>query len=116
MPSLWYENQPMVILEAFAAGVPVIGSCIGGIPELVVNRQRGLLVEAGSAHELAQAMTQLHREPAKARTFGQNAREYVMRHHSVDGHIATVTDIYRQAIKSVERPHIAVAERQTSWT
>ena len=116
IPSLWYENQPMVILEAFAAGVPVIGSCIGGIPELVVNRQRGLLVEAGSAHELAQAIIQLHREPAKARRFGQNAREYVMRHHSVEGHIATVTEIYRQANESVTRPHMAVAERQTSWT
>jgi glycosyltransferase involved in cell wall biosynthesis len=115
MPSIWYENQPMVILEAFAAGVPVIGSCIGGIPELVVNRQRGLLVEAGSAHDLAQAIVQLQKEPAKAKAFGRAAREYVLENHSVSGHITTVNDIYRHAIKSVEQPGVAVAQRQTSW-
>jgi glycosyltransferase involved in cell wall biosynthesis len=115
IPSLWYENQPMVILEAFAAGVPVIGSCIGGIPELVTHKERGLLVETGSAIDLANAITQLQREPAKARTFGLAAREYALAHHSVAGHLETISEIYHRAVESVERPRAAVTERQPSW-
>jgi glycosyltransferase involved in cell wall biosynthesis len=108
IPSVWFENQPMVILEAFAAGVPVIGSRIGGIPELVADHERGLLVDAGSALGLADAIGQLHREPLKARACGQAAREYVIRNHSVAGHLATITNIYQQAAESAERPRAAV--------
>jgi glycosyltransferase involved in cell wall biosynthesis len=116
IPSLWYENQPMVILEAFAAGVPVVGSDIGGIPELVAHEERGLLVEAGSAHALAQAIGQLNRDAAKAKKLGQAAREYVVRHHSVSGHLESVTEIYHRAIQSKERPReTAARERQASW-
>jgi glycosyltransferase involved in cell wall biosynthesis len=114
-PSLWYENQPMVILEAFAAGVPVIGSRIGGIPELVADDQRGLLVEPGSAHHLAQAIMQLHRDPARARTLGQTAREFVTENHSVERHLATITGVYRQAAESTQRPRATVGEQQASW-
>ena len=90
----------MVILEAFAAGVPVIGSRIGGIPELVANEQRGLLVEAGKAFELAQAIKQLQSDPVKAKALGRAAHEYVVRNHSVAGHLATVSEIYHRAINA----------------
>ena len=45
VPSTWYEGQPRVILEAFSAGVPVLASRIGGLPELVEDGVNGLLVE-----------------------------------------------------------------------
>src|SRR5205807_8196792 len=48
VPSQWMETGPLVVLEAFAAGTPVIGSNLGGIAELVHHEQNGLLVEAGS--------------------------------------------------------------------
>ncbi len=108
LPSVCYENQPMVILEAFAAGVPAIGSRLGGIPELVEDQQRGLLVEAGSAVDLARAIKELHREPARARAFGQAARDYVIRNHSVAGHITAVAEIYQQATHSKEQLRTAV--------
>ena len=44
VPSQWYEGQPRVILEAFAAGVPVLASRIGGLPELVEDDFNGYLV------------------------------------------------------------------------
>ncbi|MDQ6672224.1 MAG: glycosyltransferase [Chloroflexota bacterium] len=60
VPSLWLETGPLVVLEAFAAGIPVIGSKRGGIAELVQDRVNGLLVEpesvdawSGVLHELA---------------------------------------------------------------
>ncbi len=53
VPSEWYENQPMVILEAFANGTPVIASAIGGVPELVASGETGLLHPAGDVTTLA---------------------------------------------------------------
>jgi glycosyltransferase involved in cell wall biosynthesis len=56
VPSIWPENSPLVIHEAFLAGVPVIGSDIGGIPELVMHEVNGLLFRAGDVDGLARAL------------------------------------------------------------
>ncbi|MFC1462230.1 glycosyltransferase family 4 protein [Verrucomicrobiota bacterium] len=58
LPSLT-EGQPLVILEAFACGLPVIATTVGGIPEIVEDPVNGLLVPAGSAEALAGAMERL---------------------------------------------------------
>jgi len=52
IPSEWYENNPMSVLESFSLGVPVIGSRIGGIPELIVEGYNGFLFEPGSSSDL----------------------------------------------------------------
>ncbi|HEV8238677.1 MAG TPA: glycosyltransferase [Thermoanaerobaculia bacterium] len=63
VPSLWPENSPLVIHEAFQAGVPVIGARIGGIPELVQDGVSGLLYDAFSPAALAAALRRLLDEP-----------------------------------------------------
>lgn len=52
VPSRWYENNPMTIVEAYALGKPVIGSAIGGIPEIVEGTGAGWLYEAGNVDAL----------------------------------------------------------------
>jgi glycosyltransferase involved in cell wall biosynthesis len=59
LPSLFGEGLPMVVLEAMAAGLPVIGSRVEGVPEAVVHRQTGLLVEPGSVSQLAEAIERI---------------------------------------------------------
>jgi glycosyltransferase involved in cell wall biosynthesis len=59
VPSLWLENSPLVIHEAFMAGVPVVGSRIGGIPNLVRDGWNGLLFEPASPDALARSMQRL---------------------------------------------------------
>lgn len=56
VPSLWLETGPLVILEAKAAGLPVIGSRLGGIPELVREPEDGMLVPPGAVTAWAQAI------------------------------------------------------------
>ena len=56
VPSTWEENQPFVILEAFRAGVPVVASRVGGIPEIVEDRVNGVLVEPGDVAGFASAL------------------------------------------------------------
>ncbi len=59
VPSIWLENSPLVIHEAFMAGVPVVGSDIGGIPGLVHHGENGLLFSAGDASALGGALRSL---------------------------------------------------------
>ena len=59
VPSIWAENSPLVIQEAFLAGVPVVASRIGGIPELVDDGINGLLFRAGDADDLGRTLTRL---------------------------------------------------------
>ena len=72
VPSLWPENSPLVIHEAFMAGVPVIGSRQGGIPELVTHDRNGLIYEAYSAVDLRAALARLLAEPELVRRFASD--------------------------------------------
>lgn len=64
VPSQWLETGPMVVLEAFAAGTPVLGSRLGGIAELVEHDVNGLLIEAGSAEAWRRELRRLCSDPA----------------------------------------------------
>jgi glycosyltransferase involved in cell wall biosynthesis len=59
VPSLWLETGPLVVLEGFAAGLPIVGSRLGGIAELVQDGQTGLLFNAGNSAELSQCLGKL---------------------------------------------------------
>jgi glycosyltransferase involved in cell wall biosynthesis len=61
VPSVWLETGPLVVLEAFAAGVPVIGSRLGGIAEMVRDGVDGLLFEVGKPEDLADKIQEFHR-------------------------------------------------------
>jgi glycosyltransferase involved in cell wall biosynthesis len=72
LPS-YAENLPMVILEAFAHGVPVISTPVGAIPEVVIPERNGLLVDPGDVPALAAAIRRLIEEPALRRAMGRAA-------------------------------------------
>jgi glycosyltransferase involved in cell wall biosynthesis len=59
VPSIWFENAPVVISEAFRAGVPVIASRMGGMQEMVTDGKDGRLFEPGDADDLARVLTDL---------------------------------------------------------
>jgi GT2 family glycosyltransferase len=63
VPSIWPENAPLVIQEAFLAGIPVVASRIGGIPEMVADGQNGLLFRAGDVEDLSRTLTRFLDEP-----------------------------------------------------
>ncbi len=76
VPSLWQENFPYVILQAFAAGKPVIGSKRGGIPEMITP-DRGFLYEANDFRSLANYMKLLWDNSSDCIKKGKNGREYI---------------------------------------
>jgi glycosyltransferase involved in cell wall biosynthesis len=71
VPSLWPENSPLVIHEAFMAGIPVVGSRQGGIPGLVTHERNGLLYDAFAPAELAAALRRLIEEPGTVERLGR---------------------------------------------
>jgi glycosyltransferase involved in cell wall biosynthesis len=73
VPSLWPENSPLVIHEAFMARVPVVAARIGGIPELVADGVNGLLYDPSSADALADALRALILMPERLREMGARA-------------------------------------------
>jgi glycosyltransferase involved in cell wall biosynthesis len=76
------EGTPVAILEAGASGLPVVSTRHGGIPDVVVDNETGLLVEERDAVEMARQMLRLLREPALAATLGSAARVRVETHFS----------------------------------
>jgi glycosyltransferase involved in cell wall biosynthesis len=74
VPSLWLETGPLTVLEAFAAGVPVLGSRLGGIAELVTHGIDGYLFEPGYAQELAQYILQLVEKPEQLKKLKENVK------------------------------------------
>ncbi len=98
VPSEWYENCPMSVLEAMAYGKPVVGSRMGGIPELVVDGETGLLFEARNANELSMAIDRLMAEPKLRTGMGRAARRRVEAHFSLDRHNTGLIDIYQSVL------------------
>jgi glycosyltransferase involved in cell wall biosynthesis len=78
-PSGMSEGIPVSLMEAMAAGIPVIASSIRGIPELVEHRRTGLLVPHSDARALGEALMTIYTSPELAREFAIRGREKVVR-------------------------------------
>lgn len=76
LPSVWHENFPYVILQSFAAGVPVLGSNLGGIPELLDNN-RGIVFDTKEKDSLANSIRKINENSELQIQFSKKGREYI---------------------------------------
>lgn len=98
LPSEWYENNPNSVLEAFALGKPVIGSRIGGIPELVRDGETGYTFEPGNAEDLSKKIKTLLLNDTARIKMGQNARRFVKLEFNPEKHYQQLMEIYQLAM------------------
>lgn len=98
VPSEWYENCPMSVLEAMAYGKPVVGSRMGGIPELVDDGKTGLLFEAGNVEELTYALDKLMASSELRKKMGNAGRRRVEVEFSLDKHNDVLMNIYKSVV------------------
>lgn len=96
VPSLWYENTPLVIYSALASGCPVVASDFPGMSEVVVNADNGLLFEPGKVEELRKKLLLLSRERDVLARLRGNCRKPKSTHQYVDELLA----LYQVAGKS----------------
>ncbi len=94
--SVCYENQPMSAIEAFAHGKPVIGTAIGGIPELVINDYTGYTFSIGNLKELQESITKMATDSEKLKILGQNAYNFAQERFTSDKHINSLLKLYEE--------------------
>lgn len=94
MPSICYDNSPTVIYESFSFGVPVIGSRIGGIPELIKEGYNGFLFEAGNVEELEGIIGKLTTNTSQLRRLSERASESIKK-YDINEHIKKLEKLYR---------------------
>lgn len=92
------EGMGRVILEAGAAGTPVVASRVGGIPDIVDHGETGLLTAPGSPEELATAVLSLVHSSDLRRRMGDRARERVIPHFSLDAMVRRIEAIYEELL------------------
>lgn len=98
IPSEWYENAPYSLLEMMAYGKPVIGSDIGGIPELIENGKTGLIFKTGDADDLSEKVSCLLDNKELLYTFGINARKKLELEFNSSIHYEKLIDIYKRLV------------------
>jgi len=97
LPS-YAEGLPMVILEAMAAGLPVISSKVGGIPDVVEHGVEGMLMEPGDVSKLAAAMRQLLSDGELRISMGKAARAKTLTHFSLQKVVCALEELYRSVV------------------
>jgi glycosyltransferase involved in cell wall biosynthesis len=98
LPSLFGEGLPMVVLEAMAAGLPVIASRVEGVPEAIRHGEEGLLVEPGSAAELAAAIAELVEQRLSYPALSASAQRRHAELFSADVMAGRCAEIYGQIL------------------
>jgi glycosyltransferase involved in cell wall biosynthesis len=102
LPSIW-EGFGIVLLEAMAAHKPIIASRVSTVPEIILDQETGLLVPPGDVSALVQAVTTIERDPGRARLMGEQGRQRLEQHFSLDAMLSQTESIYAQVLSRTVR-------------
>jgi len=94
------EASPNVILEAMACGRPVVATRVGGIPELVLDGETGLLVDPGNPEAFAEALVDLLTDESKRRRMGRKARERILEEFTLEKMVRRTEQVILDAVDS----------------
>jgi glycosyltransferase involved in cell wall biosynthesis len=97
LPSEWYENAPMSVLEGYALGKPVIGARIGGIPELILENETGVSFVSSKEASLVAALRDMaERSDAQVEDMGKSARAWVEQEFTALVYQERILETYRE--------------------
>ena len=105
VPSLWHENFPYVMMEAFARGKAVLGSDKGGIPEYIIPGETGYVFNSHDSTELAEYIEDLWSNPDKARVMGAKAKELADKQFNDEAFYSRLSAIYEKTSGKVMKNH-----------
>lgn len=111
LPSLYGEGLPMVVIEAMAAGLPVIASASEGIHEALDEGRAGVLVPPGNAEALAQGLAELIAHPQRARSLACTGLQRQRDHYSDVAMARQVAQVYREICMKTAQPGTIAEER-----
>lgn len=96
LPSIWPENAPLTIIEAYSQGVPVIGSNLGGTMELIENEKTGFTFNSGDSNELAEKIKLIVYSADKDK-MSRNCIEYYSRYFTRSTHFENMCKLYEKS-------------------
>ena len=94
LPSEWYEGFPLVLVEAFAHGLPVLASRLGSMADIIKDGETGLLFTPGDAGDLASKAKWLLENPQQAQILGENARRTFLAKYTPEQNYEELMAIY----------------------
>jgi glycosyltransferase involved in cell wall biosynthesis len=98
VPSECNENCPMIVLESMSHGKPVVGSHIGGIPELIDHGRDGFHFEPGNSEDLRNTIERLVKDRGLVKIMGKRARKKIEQRYLKESHYRRIMEIYRGAV------------------
>ncbi|MEJ5384107.1 MAG: glycosyltransferase [Fimbriimonadales bacterium] len=97
------EGNPLSVMEAMAAGLPVVSTAVGGVPELVQHGETGLLVPSEDRDALAGALQTMVDSPARRQTMGAAARQHAMEHFDIRLTVRGYEQLYTHLLEKNQR-------------
>lgn len=98
MPSEWYENYPLSVLESLAMGKPVIASDIGGMPEMIVDGVDGLVCKPGDPEDIAEKIDYLFANRHRLPEMGRAARLKIEKEYTPENYYSRVMELYQSLL------------------
>lgn len=99
VPSVWPENNPIIVLETMALGKPVVATNLGGLPELIDDGQGGLICRPDDINDLSEKIKKLYFDLDKIKQFGAYNRQKAIAEYSADKHYRQLIGIYESLVK-----------------
>ena len=96
--STFYENLPFAVLEALSTGLPVVTTCVGGIPEMIDSGKNGFLVQPANAKQLSDKVLYCLEHPAEANEMGFLARKIILERFDWRFIVKKVLKVYEEAL------------------
>jgi glycosyltransferase involved in cell wall biosynthesis len=100
VPSTWYDNSPMVIYESLLAGTPIVGSRIGGIPELIEEGETGYTVPPRDVAALAEKVIEYFALPApRRRAMRRSCTQHAREQLTLERHLDRLQEVYKEVVQ-----------------
>lgn len=99
VPSEWYENNPLTIIEAYSNGKPVIASKVGGISEIIIENETGYIFEMGNIIQLSEVLKKSSEISNDEYIYlSENARRFSEKHFAAEAHYENLMTIYNSVL------------------
>jgi len=98
------EGSPYVLLEAMTAGLPIVATEVGGVPEMVENNKTALLVPAGDPQTMAEAIARMLSDEQLAQRLAENASKLGSLRFSPDNYVRSLVEVYSEVISTADHP------------
>jgi glycosyltransferase involved in cell wall biosynthesis len=98
-----YEGNPLSVIEAMAAGLPIVSTAAGGVPELLQNGKQGFIVQPGQGEQLSEAMMTLLKDPGLRRTMGAAAAARAKEKFDVSSMVRAYEELYDELSATPQR-------------